>query len=282
MERKKVNLALLNQKKISGEKITMLTAYDAPTARALDEAGIDTILVGDSAANVVMGYDDTIPISMEEMLMLTAAVVRGTTWAYVIGDMPFMSYNINHEQAIRNAGRFMKEAGAKAIKLEGGAHVADTLAAIVKAGIPSVGHLGLTPQTAQMIGGYRVQGRTAVQASQIVTDAIRLQEAGACMLVMECVPDRLGSLVSRKLEIPVIGIGAGSGCDGQVLVLHDMLGIRAGFTPKFVKSWADIGERMTQAARDYRKEVEAIEFPASPHCFDMEDKEYEKLLDLID
>ncbi len=278
MGTKKIDLTVLNKKKQLGEKITMLTAYDAPGARALDEAEVDIILVGDSAANVVLGYDDTIPVSMDEMIMLTAAVVRGASRAYVIGDMPFMSYNVNREQAIINAGRFLKEAGAKAVKLEGGADVADTLSAMVKAGIPTVGHLGLTPQTAQMIGGYSVQGKTAESAAVIVKDSLRLQQAGACMLVLECVPERLGEFISKKLDIPVIGIGAGSGCDGQVLVLHDMLGIRAGFSPKFVKSWGNIGEQMVEAAKGYKTEVEATTFPGAEHSFAMNDEEYEKLV----
>ncbi len=281
MATSKISLSTLMRKKADGSKITMLTAYDAPTARALDAAGIDCLLIGDSAANVVLGYKDTLPVSMDEMIMLSAAVVRGTQNAYVIGDMPFMSYNVTIPEAIRNAGRFMKEAGTEAVKLEGGGHVADTLQAIVKAGIPVVGHLGLTPQTAGLIGGYRVQGRTADIAIRIVKDAERLQDAGACMLVLECVPDRLAELISKRLAIPVIGIGAGSGCDGQVLVVHDLLGIRAGFSPKFVKSYASLGDRMQQAADQYRQEVEAQSFPASEHAFEMEDAELRALLDML-
>ncbi len=273
---KKIGLATLKQKKAQGEKITMLTAYDAPSARALDEAGIDCILIGDSAANVVLGYKDTLPVSMDEMVMLSAAVARGTQHAFVIGDMPFMSYNVNREEAIRNAGRFIKEAHTDAVKLEGGGLMAETLKAVVQAGIPTVGHLGLTPQTAGMLGGYRVQGKTAEQAMHILKDALLLQEAGACMVVFEMVPDRVAELISKKLEIPTIGIGAGSGCDGQVLVLHDMLGIRAGFTPKFVKSWATIGDDMLKAAQGYRQEVEAQTFPAVEHTFTIEDAELEK------
>jgi len=278
MHEKAVDLSLLMQKKARGEKITMLTAYDAPTARALDSAGVDIILVGDSAANVVLGYPDTLPVSMDEMIMLTSAVARGASKSFVLGDMPFMSYNVNHEQAIRNAGRFIKEAGAKAVKLEGGGQVADTLGAMVRAGIPTVGHLGLTPQTAGMIGGYKVQGRDADTAAIILEDALRLQDAGACMVVLECVPDRVGELISQKLDIPTIGIGAGNNTDGQVLVVHDMLGIRSGFTPKFVKQWETIGERIENAARAYCEEVAAKSFPSADESFAMKEEEWQKLL----
>ena len=282
MERKKTDLARLKRKKAEGLKITMLTSYDAPTARILDEAGIDVLLVGDSAANVVLGYPDTRPVSMDEMIVLTSAVVRGNTYAYVVGDMPFMSFNVTIDEAVRNAGRFIKEAGADAVKLEGGGHVTETVRAIVRAGIPVVGHLGLTPQTADMLGGYHVQGGKAASAKKILDDAFALEEAGAMMLVMECIPDRLGDLLSEKLSIPVIGIGAGAGCDGQVLVVHDMLGIRAGFTPKFVKAWAGIGDEIKKAATGYRAEVESGEFPRAGHTFKMDDKEWDELVKLVE
>jgi 3-methyl-2-oxobutanoate hydroxymethyltransferase len=281
MTRKKTDLSRLFAKKASGEAIHMLTAYDAPTARALDEAEIDCILVGDSAANVVLGYGSTVPVSMDEMIMLTAAVVRGNQYAFVIGDMPFMSFNINPEETIRNAGRFIKDAGADAVKLEGGGYIADTVKAVVQAGIPVVGHLGLTPQTAGMIGGYRVQGKTAEKAALIVEHALGLEAAGACMLVLEAVPDRLAALITNKLTIPTIGIGAGVGCDGQVLVVHDMLGIRAGFSPKFVKTYTDLGELIAQAAKSYHDEVAARSFPAPEHTFTMTDEEYAKLLAIV-
>jgi len=277
MKRKKIDIAALLQKKRNREKITMLTAYDAPTARMLDEAGIDTLLVGDSAANVVLGYQDTLPVSMDEMVHHTRAVVRGTEFAMVIGDMPFMSYNVSREEAIRNAGRFIKEGGAAAVKLEGGAHVADTVEELVKAGIPVVGHLGLTPQTAGMIGGYKVQGRDAETARRILEDAKKLQQAGAFLLVLECVPDRVAELISQTVEIPVIGIGAGAGCDGQVLVFHDMVGIKAGFTPKFVKRYAELGEAIVGAARAYKEEVEGGTFPGAEESFTITDEEFEKL-----
>ena len=277
MTRKKIDISTLLAKKRAGEKITMLTAYDYPTAKLLDEAGIDTLLVGDSLANVVLGYPDTLPVSMDEMLMLTKAVVRGAKYAMVIGDMPFMSYNTSERDAIVNAGRFLKEAGTQAVKLEGGGQVANTLSALVRAGIPCVGHLGLTPQTAGMIGGYRVQGATALAAKQILDDALKLQDSGAFMLVLECVPDRVAALISETVNIPVIGIGAGSGCDGQVLVVNDMLGYPSNFTPKFVKHYADLGDKILSAAKGFKSDVEQGGFPAAEHCFTIPDEEYEKL-----
>ncbi len=273
----KVDIAALSEMKRSGRKITMLTAYDFPTARILDDQGIDTILVGDSAANVVLGYTDTLPVSMDEMMVLTRAVSRAARRAMVIGDMPFMSFNVSIPDAIANAGRFVKEGGATAVKLEGGGHVVDTVAAIASAGIPVVGHLGLTPQTAGMLGGYHVQGARAAQARRILDDACRLQNAGAFMLVVECIPARLGALLASAVDVPVIGIGAGPGCDGQVLVLHDLLGIRAGFTPRFVKRFGEVGEAISKAVAAYRDEVAAGAFPAPGHCFAMPDDEYDAL-----
>ena len=277
MQKDKVELSTLLKMKQEGQPITMVTAYDAPTARIVDAAGIDTVLTGDSAANVVLGYPDTIPITMDELLHHTRAVKRGLKRAMLIGDMPFMSYNISIERAIENAGRFMKEAGADAVKLEGGGWVADTVRYIVQAGIPIVGHLGLTPQTAGMLGGYKVQGKDAQTAKQIYQDALELQEAGAFMLVLECVPARLGTLISKKLDIPVIGIGAGSGTDGQVLVYHDLVGIQAGFTPKFVKRYAQAGEVMQKAVESYCKEVRERSFPSEEHSFKISDEEFEAL-----
>lgn len=208
---KKVDLGSLMARKAAGEKLTMVTAYDYPFAQLVDEAGIDMVLVGDSVGNVVLGYDDTRPVTMEQMLHHTAAVSRGVQHAVVIGDMPFMSYNVTVDEAIRNGGRFLKEAGADVVKLEGGRWVADTVAAMVRAGIPVCGHLGLTPQTASQLGGYRVQGRTAESASVLLRDAVALEKAGICLLVLECVPDRVAALVSERLRVPVIGIGAGAG-----------------------------------------------------------------------
>ena len=275
---KKVDLGSLRARKETGEKLTMVTAYDAPFARLADEAGIDMVLVGDSLGNVVLGYDDTRPVTMDEMIHHTAAVSRGVERAVVIGDMPFMSYNVTVEEAIRNGGRFLKEAAADLVKLEGGTWVAPTVAAMVQAGIPVCGHLGLTPQTASQIGGYRVQGRTADTAQTILADAVRLEEAGICLLVLECVPDRVAGLVAERLSVPVIGIGAGALCDGQVLVLHDLLGLGGGgFKPKFVKGFGALGDAAREALTAYREEVTEGRFPAEEHSFSIPDEELEKI-----
>jgi len=282
MEQKKVSLTTLKEMKQQGVPITMVTAYDYPTARLVDESGIDTVLVGDSAGNVVLGYPDTIPVTVEELLHHTRAVRRGVRRALLIGDMPFMSYNVSVEQAIANAGRFLKEAGAEAVKVEGGGWVGKTVTAMVEAGIPVVGHLGLTPQTASMLGGYRVQGRTAESARKIVEDALALQQAGAFLLVLECVPDRLGELISKRLEIPVIGIGAGPDTDGQVLVFHDLVGIQSGFAPKFVKRYAKVGDEIRSAVTRYCQEVKDRTFPADEHCFRIPDEEFDALRRSLD
>ncbi len=274
----KVDLSSLVVRKGAGEKLTMITAYDYPFARLVDEAGIDLILVGDSVGNVVLGYPDTLPVTMDEMLHHTRAVSRGVSRGLVIGDMPFMSYNVTVPEAIINAGRFVKEAGADLIKLEGGEAVVDTVAAIVRAGIPVCGHLGLTPQTATQLGGYRVQGRTAAVAQKILADALRLEEAGISALVLECVPDRVAERITASVRIPTFGIGAGPACDGQVLVLHDLLGLGGGgFQPRFVKRFGEVGEAVRTAVSAYRDEVVAGTFPASEHTFTMADDEFEKL-----
>jgi 3-methyl-2-oxobutanoate hydroxymethyltransferase len=278
MPEARIDVQALAAMKREGRKITMLTAYDYPTARILDEAGIDTLLVGDSAANVVLGYPDTLPVSMDEMIVLTRAVSRGARRAMVIGDMPFMSFQRSIPEAIENAGRFVKDGGATAVKIEGGGHVVDTVGAIVSAGIPVVGHLGLLPQTASMQGGYRVQGLEAEQARRILEDGRRLEDAGAFAIVVECIPDRLGALLSKSVAIPIIGIGAGPGCDGQVLVIHDVIGVSAGFTPKFVKRFAEVGEEIAQAVRAWRDEVVAGTFPSRKHVFTMKDEEFDKLV----
>jgi 3-methyl-2-oxobutanoate hydroxymethyltransferase len=269
---KKLDLLTLRARKGSGEKVTMVTAYDCPTARLADEAGIDVVLVGDSVGNVVLGYADTRPVTMEEMLHHCRAVSRGVTHALIIGDMPFMSFNVTEAEAIRNAGRFVKEGGADLVKLEGGAAVAATVGAIVRAGIPVCGHLGLTPQTATALGGYKVQGRTAAAARALLADARRLEEAGASMIVIECVPDRVTERITAAVQIPVIGIGAGPACDGQVLVLHDLLGIGAA-PPRFVKRYAELGEAIRQALVAYRDDVRSGAFPAREHGFTVPDDE---------
>ncbi len=274
----KVDLVSLVTRKAAGEKLTMVTAYDYPFARIVDEAGIDLILVGDSVGNVVLGYPDTLPVTMDEMLHHTRAVSRGVHRGLVVGDMPFMSYNVTVPEAIVNAGRFVKEAGAALVKLEGGEAVADTVTAIVRAGIPVCGHLGLTPQTATQLGGYRVQGRTADTARAILADALRLEKAGISLLVLECVPDRVAARITASLRIPTIGIGAGPECDGQVLVLHDLLGLGAGdFQPRFVKRFGEVAQAARAAVDAYRDEVVAGTFPASEHSFTIADDELKKL-----
>ncbi len=277
MSNDKIELTRLARMKETGTPITMVTAYDYPSARIVDAAGVDTVLVGDSLANVVLGYPDTTRVTVDEMLHHTRAVSRGLERALLIGDMPFMSYNVSIEQALTNAGRFIKEGRAQAVKLEGGGWVAETVARLSGAGIPVVGHLGLTPQTAGMLGGYRVQGKDASSARRILDDSLALQQSGAILLVLECVPARLGKLISERLKIPVIGIGAGADTDGQVLVYHDLVGIEAGFTPKFVKKFADTGELMKKAVSSYCDEVRRRTFPSAEHTFSIPDEEYAAL-----
>ena len=280
-ERTRIDIAALMGKKQRGEKISMLTAYDYPTARLLDEAGVDSILVGDSAGNVVLGYKDTLPVTMDEMIVLTRAVTRAVRHAFVIGDMPFMSFNVTPAKAIVNAGRFVKEGGAQAVKLEGGASIVRTVKAIVRAGIPVCGHLGLTPQTANQLGGYRVQGKAAAAAKKIFDDAIRLEDAGVMMIVVECIPDRVAAAIAGRVKVPLIGIGAGPRCDGQVLVINDLLGLSFGFSPKFVKRYADLGRAISRAAGSYRSDVARRKFPAKAHSFEMEDDEFARFERLV-
>jgi 3-methyl-2-oxobutanoate hydroxymethyltransferase len=274
MARKKMSILAIQEKKTQGVPITMITAYDYPGALAADRAEMDTILVGDSLGMVVLGYDSTVPVTMEEMLHHCKAVRRGAQVAYLIGDMPFMSYQADVAEAVRNAGRFLKEAGMDAVKLEGGREVAPTIRAITNAGIAVVAHIGLTPQSVAKIGGYLVQGATANDAQRLLDDALAVQEAGAVMLVLEKVPDRVAARLSKKLRIPTIGIGAGAGCDGQVLVFHDMLGIFDRFTPKFVKRYAEIMKEMERGLNAYRTDVLERRFPACEHSFPMDDAEW--------
>jgi 3-methyl-2-oxobutanoate hydroxymethyltransferase len=277
MDRKKVTITDLRDKKRAGKKITMLTAYDYPTARLVDEAGIDGILVGDSLGMVVLGYDSTVPVTMDEMIHHAKAVRRGTKYAFLIGDMPFMSYQISKEEAVRNAGRFMKEAGCDAVKLEGGDEVLEVTKAIVDAGIPVLGHLGLTPQTVSKLGGYKVQGKDAEAAKKMLDQALRLEHAGCFAIVLECVPDKVAKLISQKLEIPTIGIGAGPDCDGQVLVTNDMIGLFDRFVPKFVKQYVKLSSLLSDAFKQYREDVEKLAFPAKEHCFTINEEEERKL-----
>ncbi len=276
--RKKVTTLTLRQKKERGELITMLTAYDYPTAMAMDKAGVDAILVGDSLAMVVLGYENTLPVTMDEMLHHARAVARGAKTALLVGDMPFMSYQVSVEEAVRNAGRFLQQGGMDAVKLEGGRERAEAVRAITNAGIPVMGHIGLTPQSINQLGGFRAQGKTTLAAKRLVEDAQILEEAGAFSLVLESVPARLADLISKRISIPTIGIGAGVGCDGQVLVTHDLLGLFDRFTPKFVKKYANFHSEMQKAFADYIEDVETKRFPAAEHTVEMDDREWEGLL----
>lgn len=263
--------------KAEGKRLSMLTAYDYSTAKLEDEAGINGILVGDSLGNVVLGYDDTIPVTMEDMIHHGAAVARGAKDALVVIDMPFMSYQISVEDALRNAGRLMKEGHAGAVKLEGGEEVCPQIRAMVNAGIPVMAHLGLTPQSIHAFGGYKVQGKTEAAAKKLLEDAKRVQEAGAFSVVLEAVPSKLAAMITEELDIPTIGIGAGNGCDGQILVYQDMLGMFSDFTPKFVKRYANVGEVMKEAFRGYIEEVESGAFPAKENEYAVDDSVIEKL-----
>ncbi|MBQ8042859.1 MAG: 3-methyl-2-oxobutanoate hydroxymethyltransferase [Clostridia bacterium] len=272
-----VTVKTLMDMKKENNKITMLTAYDYSTAKIMDEVGIDTILVGDSLGMVMLGYEDTISVTMEDMIHHTKAVSRGVKNAFVVGDMPFMSYQTSVYDAVFNAGRLMKEGRANAVKLEGGVSVAPQIKAIVDAGIPVVAHIGLTPQAVNALGGFKVQGKDEEAAKKLIDDAYAVQEAGACAVVLECVPAKLAELISSKLNIPTIGIGAGAGCDGQVLVYQDMLGTFGGFKPKFVKEFAHVGELMREGFTSYIKECKEGTFPAKEHIFAINDDVIEKL-----
>ena len=276
-QRKKATTTTFRQKKVHGEPITMLTAYDYPTALAEDQAGIDSILVGDSLGMVVLGYQNTLPVTMQDMLHHCKAVARGAKFALLIGDMPFMSYQASTEEAVRNAGRFLQEGGMDAVKLEGGRERLEAVRAIVGAGIPVMGHLGLTPQSVNQLGGFRPQGKTASAAKRLFEDALLLEEAGCFGIVLESVPARLAELISKKLSVPTIGIGAGVGCDGQVLVTHDLLGLFDRFTPKFVRKYADFHSEMQRAFGEYIEDVHMKRFPADEHSVEMDDKEWDAL-----
>ncbi len=263
--------------KLEGEKITMLTAYDYSTAKLIDQAGIDSILVGDSLGMVMLGYDSTLQVTMEDMIHHTKAVAKGTSEAMVIADLPFLSYHISVEEAVRNAGRLIQEGGAQAVKLEGGREMVPAIEAIIKAQIPVVGHLGLTPQSVNVFGGYKVQGKELEDAQKIIEDALLLQEAGVFAIVLECVPEKLSEIITKKLKIPTIGIGAGNVCDGQVLVVQDMLGTFTDFKPKFVKTFGNIGANTKDAVKEYIEEVKNTEFPGKEHTFSIKDEILEKL-----
>ena len=281
-KRKKITILTLLEKKKRNEVVSMLTAYDYPTALSIDRAEIDVILVGDSLGMVVLGYKNTLPVTMEEMLHHCRAVARGVSYALLVGDMPFMSYQVSDQEAVRNAGRFLQEAGMDTVKLEGGRERSEAIHSIVSAGIPVMGHLGLTPHSVHQLGGFRGQGRNARAAKRLLEDALILEDAGCFSIVLEAIPSKLGKLVSERLSIPTIGIGAGPHCDGQVLVTHDVLGLFDRFTPRFVKKYTDFHAEMERAFSEYRADVENKQFPGQEHSFEMADDEWESLLNEIE
>lgn len=279
MQQKKLTIPDIKNRK-NGTPIAELTAYDYPWAKAVDAAGIDVVLVGDSLGMVVLGHPDTVSVTMDEMIHHTKAVVRGVERALVITDMPFGSYNSSIPAAINNATRILKEGRADAVKIEGGVSMAPTVAAIVRAGIPVQGHIGLTPQTATSLGGFKVQGKSAQAAKQLLDDAKAMEEAGCFSIVLEAIPAPLAERITQAISIPTIGIGAGPSCDGQVLVIHDLVGLYDRFTPKFVKQYAAINEPIAAALAQYKAEVESRAFPTEAHSFTMKSEELDKLLRL--
>ncbi|MCJ7492194.1 MAG: 3-methyl-2-oxobutanoate hydroxymethyltransferase [Dehalococcoidia bacterium] len=267
----RISIHNIQAMKLRGEKIAMLTAYDYPTAKLIDSVDIPIILVGDSLGMTVLGYESTVPVTMDDMLHHTRAVVRGSQNALIVADMPFMSYQTGASDAIRNAGRFLQEAGAQAVKLEGGAPVVEIVRALVSFGIPVMGHLGLTPQSINQLGGHKVQGKTPAAAVRLMSDAAALQEAGAFAVVLECVPAALGKLVTERLSIPTIGIGAGPYCDGQVQVLSDLLGLDPDFSPRHAKQYAHLAQEIQDAVKCYQREVQAGDFPTARESFSMDE-----------
>ena len=277
MNNKKFTVSSFLNAKKNKEVISMLTAYDYSTAKTLDEAGVDSLLVGDSLGMVMLGYENTLQVTMDDMIHHCKAVSRGAENAMIIGDMPFLSYHISVEESVRNAGRLIQEGNVHAVKLEGGKEVIDKIRAIVNAQIPVIGHLGLTPQSVNIFGGFKVQGKSEEQARKIVEDALLLQEAGVFAIVLECIPERLSKLITEKLDIPTIGIGAGRYCDGQVLVIQDMLGMYKNFTPKFVKQYTNLGQLIDEAVKKYLEEISKREFPSDEHVFSIKDEVFDKL-----
>ncbi len=277
----KLLLNNLKDMKKSGEKISVVTAYSYPQAQMAEEAGIDIILVGDSLGMVELGYSDTVPVTMEDMLLHVRAVRRGAPDTHLIADMPFMSYNISKEQAIENAGILYQKGRSDSVKLEGGCDYADTVSAVFRAGIPVCGHIGLTPQTAALLGGHKVQGKNIDAAKKMIDDAVALDEAGAYAIVLEAIPAGLAEIITEKVSVPTIGIGAGAGCDGQVLVYHDMLGMYKKFTPKFVKVYADIYSETVKALSKYSSEVRDGSFPGPEHSFKIKEETLEQLRKLL-
>jgi 3-methyl-2-oxobutanoate hydroxymethyltransferase len=275
---KKVTILDVQSKKQQGVPITMLTTYDYPTALLVDQAGIDILLVGDSLGMVVLGMESTVPVTMDEMIHHCKAVARGARHGLLVGDMPFMSYQADISEAVRNAGRFLKEGLMDTVKLEGGREVGNTVRAILDAGIPVMGHIGLTPQSASKLGGFRLQGKTAADALRLMDDALALQEAGCYAIVLEAVPSLVAQVISQRLTIPTIGIGAGPDCDGQVLVFHDLIGLFDRFTPKFVRRYADVGSSISAAVHSFAQDVVSGEFPAAEHTFSISEDEFKDFL----
>lgn len=273
----KFTVKSFRESKENNRKISMLTAYDYSMAKLLDAAGVDSILVGDSLGMVFQGNASTLPVTLDEVIYHTRAVVRGVKNALVVADMPFLSYHVSREEAVRNAGRLIKEGGAEAVKMEGGALFIETIKAVVDAQIPVMGHIGLTPQSVNVFGGFKVQGKEEQSAKQILEDARLLEEAGVFAITLECIPDKLAQLITSSLRIPTIGIGAGKGCDGQVLVINDMLGMYSDFVPKFVKQYAKLNVEITAAVRSYASDVKEGRFPADEHTFDMDSEVLKKL-----
>jgi 3-methyl-2-oxobutanoate hydroxymethyltransferase len=273
----RVTISQIKEMKQKGEKIAMLTAYDYSTAKIVDEAGIPLILVGDSLGVVMLGYESTIPVTMDDMLHHTKAVVRGTKHALIVGDMPFMTYHVSVEDAMRNAGRFIQEAGCQAVKMEGGVSVAEKVRRVVQCGIPVMGHIGLTPQSINQLSGFKIQGKTPETAKRLLEDARALEEAGAFAVVIETVPAQLSALITQKIGIPTIGIGAGGGCDGQVQVINDMLGSFSDFIPKHAKQYVKLTEIIGKAVTDYSQEVKTGTFPTEKQSFSIDEKILEEL-----
>ena len=277
----RVTINDVREMKARGEKIPMMTAYDYTSARIVDDAGIPIILVGDTLGQVVLGYDSTLPVTMDEMIHHTKAVARGAGRALIVGDMPFMSYQTGPTDALRNAGRFLQQGGAQTVKLEGGVNMAPTVERIVSSGIPVMGHIGLTPQSVNQLGGYKVQGKSLKSAVRLMEDARALEEAGAFALVLECVPASLARLITERVSIPTIGIGAGRNCDGQVQVFHDMLGLFTDFVPKHAKRYADLGQSITGAVAEYISEVKDQSFPAREHSYHIKEEVLAELQDQV-
>ena len=277
----KVTIHTLMDKKKNKQPITWLTAYDYPMAQLEEKAGVDIILVGDSIGMTTFGYESTLPVTMDLIIPHTQAVRKGAPNVFLIGDMPYMTYQISTEEAIRNAGRFMAECACDAIKLEGGREVLDTVKAMIRATIPVVGHLGLTPQSIAMFGGFKAQGRDASTALRIIEDAQALEEAGVFMILLEGIPPEVARVITEKAKVPIVGIGAGPHVDGQCLIVHDMLGMFQAFTPKFVKRYANIGEQIVKALETFKEDVNKGEFPAPEHCYKMPEEEVQKLLKML-